>query len=277
MSKPMAWEVDPKDPRAPPLEVWERMSPDERARVVDSLPSEFPPSESAPPEGDRHFNAKAGARDALGSFFARIGRHVYLACELPVYYPAEPMFAPDVIAVLDVELRERDKWVVAAEGKGLDFALEVHVAGDRRKDLERNTERFARLGIPEYFIFDRGRLRLTGFRLPPHGRVYQPILPQGGRYSSSVLGLDLMIDDSRLRFYHGTAPLPESNELIGRLEGMLSQVEARVRAAEERAEEEARGREEEARGREEEARGREEAERRLSMALAEIERLKRSR
>ena len=83
---------------------------------------------------------------------------MYLACELPVYYPGERMFAPDVIAVMDVEPHSRMRWVVSAEGKGLDFALEVHVAGERRKDLERNVERFARLGIREYFLFDRGRL-----------------------------------------------------------------------------------------------------------------------
>jgi predicted Fe-S protein YdhL (DUF1289 family) len=33
--------VDPDDPRAPPQEVWERMTADERKRVIDSLPSEF--------------------------------------------------------------------------------------------------------------------------------------------------------------------------------------------------------------------------------------------
>lgn len=37
--------VDPDDPRAPPHEVWERMNPEQRQRVVDSLPSEFPVTE----------------------------------------------------------------------------------------------------------------------------------------------------------------------------------------------------------------------------------------
>ena len=46
--------VDPNDPRAPSQSVWDRMSDAERARVVESLPSEFPVRESAPPEGDPH-------------------------------------------------------------------------------------------------------------------------------------------------------------------------------------------------------------------------------
>src|SRR5262245_36984624 len=41
-------------------------------------------------------------------------------------------------------------WVVAEEGKGLDFVLEVLHKGDRNKDLVENVERYAQLGIPEY-------------------------------------------------------------------------------------------------------------------------------
>lgn len=115
-----SYRVDPDDPRAPPQEVWERLTPEERAHVVDSLPSEFLVSEAHPPEGDSHFDAKVRVREVLGGFFSRIGRKVYLACELPVYYPGERMFAPDVLAVMDVEPHSRMRWVVGVEGKGLD-------------------------------------------------------------------------------------------------------------------------------------------------------------
>lgn len=263
-----AWAIDADDPRAPPEDVWNALSPAERRRIVDSLPSEFPISEANPPEGDPHFNAKVGVRRVLGDHFARMGRLVYLACELPVYYPGERMFAPDVMAVLDVETHERQKWVVTDEGKGLDLALEVLVSGRRKKDLVDNVEGYARLGISEYFVLDRGRLRLEGYRLPsPGARIYQPIIPQGGRYASRVLGLDLRIEGTKLRFYQGLSPVLEANEIIASLERMMDDVEARTRAAEER-------REEEARLREEEARLREEAERERDEARAEIERLK---
>jgi hypothetical protein len=97
------------------------------------------------PEGDRHFNAKVRALDVLRSWFTRQRRRVYLAAELPTYHPAEPRFAPDLLAVLETDDAERDKWVVSAEGKGLDWVLEVHVGGDRKKDAERNVTRYAPL------------------------------------------------------------------------------------------------------------------------------------
>jgi hypothetical protein len=285
------YRVDPDDPRAPPQEVWERLTAEERARIVESLPSEFPVSESSPPEGDPHFEAKVRTREVLGGYFSRIGRKVYLACELPVYYPDEPMFAPDVIAVVDVEPHSRMRWMVSAEGKGVDLALEIHVAGERRKDLVRNVERFARLGIREYFLFDRGKLRLTGWRLEEGRRSYQPIVPQHGFYPSEVLGLELQLEGERLRFFHGRAPLPESDEMIATLERMVREAEAH-RSEEEQARteleqrlaeesrllaEESRLLAEESRLRAEESRLREQAERRLAEALAELERLKQGR
>jgi len=244
------------------------MSPGERARVVASLPGEVTWEEMSPPEGDRHFRSKIRALDALRGYFARQRRRVYLAAELPVYYPQEKRFAPDLLAVLDVEPHERDKWVVSAEGKGLDFVLEVHVGGDRKKDAERNVERYARLGIPEYFIYDRGRQRLQGWRLPgPSTRTYVPIVPQHGRYASELLGLELRVEDERLRFWAGSAPLLEPEELIARLEDLMGGLQ-------QRADEEARRAEEEARRAEEAERRLAEAERRLAELELEFARLK---
>lgn len=248
------WVVDPEDPRAPPDEIWDAMTPRERRRVVDSLPSEFPVKEAMPPEGDPHFNAKVDTRVVLGAHFTRTHRRVYIACELPVYYPAEAMFAPDILAVTDVELKERMSWIVRQEGKGLDFALEIVVSGSRRKDLEVNVERYARLGISEYFVFDRGRLELLGYRLHPRAsraasgrrppaaaeRAYRPLLARDGLYSSEVLGLDLTIEGTKLRFYHMGAPVLEAAEQISKLERMVGDVEQRLLAAEERADAEAR-------------------------------------
>jgi len=255
-------------PQAPTQEEWEALSDEARKRVVASLPGEVTEAEMSPPEGDRHFQAKVRALDTLRGYFVRQRRRVYLAAELPVYYPDARRFAPDLLAVLDVDPHERDKWVVSSEGKGLDFVLEVHVGGDRKKDAEENVARYARFGIPEYFIYDRGRQRLLGYRLPSlEARVYVPVVPQHGGYSSERLGLELRIEDDRLRFYAGSALLLESEELISRLEHM-------VEGLQQRAEEEARRAEEEARKAEEEARRRQEAEQRVAELQAELDRLK---
>jgi Uma2 family endonuclease len=246
------------------------MTEGERRHIVDNLPSEFPPSEAHPPEGDHHTEAVYGARTALRRFFGKTGRSIYVGTNLPVYYPGRSMFSPDVMAVLDVSTHPRSSWIVSQEGKGLDLALEVLVLGKRRKDLEHNVEEYARLGIHEYFVFDRPRLHLSGYRLRPSGRGYEPIVPQHGRHASEVLGLELRVEGERLRFLVADAELPAADELIANLEGFVDDLESRLVAAEERATEEAHRATEE-------ARRAEAAEARLREALAELEQLKRER
>jgi Uma2 family endonuclease len=256
-------------PMAPSVEEWNALAPSERVAVLAALPGEVTEAEMSPPEGDRHFKAKTRALGALRSYFTRQRRRIYLAAELPVYYPAEPRFAPDLLAVLDVEDAERDKWVVNAEGKGLDWVLEVHVGGDRKKDAELNVARYARLGVPEYFLYDRARNRLAAYRLAsPEARTYTAIVPNQGLYESRVLGLDVQVDKDRLRFYAGTALLLENDDLIARLQEMYDD-------AQRRAEEEVQLREDETRRREDETRRREEAEREVARLREELERLKR--
>jgi hypothetical protein len=171
------------------------------------------------------------------------------------------------------------------------------VLGHRRKDVERNVELYARLGIQEYFVFDRPKLRLQGFRLRGGGLGYEPIVPQHGHLASAVLGLDLLVEGERLRFYAADAALPGADDLIDRLEGFVDDLEGRLADAERRADEGARRADEEARRADEGARRAEEgarraeeeaeraaaetrraesAEARLKEALAEIERLSRA-
>ncbi|HEY6556742.1 MAG TPA: Uma2 family endonuclease [Polyangiaceae bacterium] len=204
-----------------------------------SLPSEIESSE--PPEGDAHRISKTNALGALDEYYRRIHRRIYLSAELPIYYPAEAMFAPDLIAVRDVEIHERNSWIVSQEGKGIDFALEIRVLGRARKDLELNVERFARLGISEYFAFDVRTGRVLGWRLPTPGTVrYEPVASCAGRWPSRVLELDLALDEGRLRFYAGSAPLLDARELIDKLSSMVDQAVCRAEDEARRAEDEAR-------------------------------------
>jgi Uma2 family endonuclease len=263
-------------PMAPSAEAWEALLPAERAAVVAALPGEITDAEMSPPEGDLHLRAKIGALTALRGYFARQKRRIYLASELPIYYPGEPRFAPDLIAVLDSDDVPRSKWVVSAEGKGLDWVLEVHVGGDRKKDAELNVARYARLGIPEYFLYDRARNRLSAYRLAsPDARTYTAIVQNRGLYESRVLGLDVQVEQDRLRFYVGTGLLLESEELMVRLQALANDAllraedEAQLREVVEQRCEEAE------RLRDEERRLREEAQQEITRLRAELERLKR--
>jgi Uma2 family endonuclease len=222
-------------PRAPSHGEWIRLTPEQRAAVLAALPDEVTDAEMHPPEGDLHYEAKNTARDTLRRYFRGKGRSVYIAAELPVYYPAQRRFAPDLLAVLDVPTHQRGKWVVDHEGKGLDFVLEVHVGGDRKKDAVDNVAFYAQLGIPEYFIYDRASQRLLGYRLDEEnpGR-YIRIVPQGGRLHSDVLGFDLAIEEGQLRFSDAGAFLPDADEIIGRLQRLAESAEQRADAEAER-------------------------------------------
>lgn len=278
---PEMYRLDPVDPRAPSQEVWEAMTPEQRARVVAMLPAEVP-LELHPPEGDQHRKAKSRTADTLDAFFRRIGRKIYVSSELGVFYPDEPRFAPDVLAVLDVETHDRTKWVVSDEGKGLDLVIEVHYRGDTDKDYKQNVERYARLGVREYFVFDRAMLTLRGYRLPQpteelrgRPRAYRPILPQQGRFASEVLGLDLIIEGDKLRFLLGMAEVPEAEELVAKLGAMLDTVLLHRQEAEDRARAEAERAEAEAARAQELQRKLTETEQKLASAEALIAELKR--
>lgn len=201
-------------------------------RVLDALSDPA----VAMTEGRRHKKAKTRALDALGLHFGAIGRTMYLAEEMAVIYPGEPVFSPDLLAVIGVEEPDDDPrmaWVVADEGRGLDLVIEVLHHGSRNKDLVDNVERYAQLGIPEYFVYDRLHQRILGHRLPNVGaRRYSRIVPQGGRFASAVLGLDLAIEGDKLRFFYGLAELPGTSDLIGRLNRMMAGLEARADEAE---------------------------------------------
>ncbi len=219
-------------PTAPTADEWRAMTPDQRDRLLVAINEALSDPLVAMTEGRRHKAAKARAIDALTLHFGAIKRVIYLAEEMSVLYPGEQPFAPDVLAVLGVPQPEDDErmaWVVVEENKGLDLVIEVLHRGDRDKDLVTNVERYARLGIPEYFVFDRAREKIHGFRLPAEGpRKYRRIVPQFGRHSSEVLGLDITVVSGKFKFFYGMAELIGSADLIGRLEGMVESLEAKA-------------------------------------------------
>lgn len=220
-------------PVAPSEERWLAMSEEQRSAFHDQVLAALEREQIAMGESRRHGLARSGAATLLGDFFQRVGRPIYVASDLPTYYPGESVFSPDVLAVVGVEdPREADPrraWVVAEERRGLDLVLEVLAFGDRQKDLVSNVARFARLGIPEYFVADLARQRLYGYRLPASGaRAYQAISPRNGLLRSQVLDLDLGLVGGRLQFFYGDARIPEADELIARLDAMLAEREAQL-------------------------------------------------
>ena len=231
---PSPWD----DPRLvfPDEEAWAALPPAERERVIERIVDVLEEYRAAMSEGVRHFRRKAGAGADLDAHFRRAGRGVFVACELAVFYPAEPVIVPDVLAVMDCDPDiEPESWVVQDQGRGVDVIVEVRNLGKKHKDIVDNVRDYARRRVPEYFSFHCRTGQLRGWRLAePGARVYQPIVPQGGYLRSEVLGLELAVVDLRLRFYANQALVPTEGELVARLQSLTDQKQSQLDDAEKR-------------------------------------------
>jgi Uma2 family endonuclease len=226
----------------PDLDEWARLSPARREQALQAALDDLAAREEEElqfmAEGDPHGDACQGMRDTLRAFFRHRGASIYVGANIPVCYPGRKAFSPDVVVATEVPVRPREAWVVADEGKGLDLVVEVHHKGSWRKDFVDNVQKYAQLGIREYFIFDVNRMTLAGLRLPPGKHRYDTLRSSRGRLHSEVLGLDLAVDEGQVRFYLGTARLltsPEREEEIAR---RAEQEQQRADQAQQRAEQE---------------------------------------
>ena len=142
----------------------------------------------------------------------------YVAISLLLYYtegePAD-VVAPDLFVARGVPNRHRDWYKVWEEGKVPDFVLEVSSEETAEENLGRNMETYARIGIPEYCVYDpMGGLhfpRLQLFRLSGgEDRVYKQVQwseDTNGSLAvpSESLGLELRFEDDRLRVWDPAA------------------------------------------------------------------------
>ena len=265
------------------------MTPAERTAVVASLPVWVDIEEYGAMEGDEHREVSQIVEGTLKPYFAEANPTMYLTAGMGAYFPAQPKVVPDVMAVPGGGNGRRFTWVVSHEGLKPEWVLEITVRGDRDKDFRDHVVRYAELGIREYFIADIPRRRVLAYRLAdPAIRIYTPVVPQGGRYRSEVLGLDVALEDGKVRFYDGDRRLLDPDERAEALhdalndEQMLRQeAEQARRDAEQRAADEARARRDaeqarrDAEGRAaDEARARHDAEKRAADAAAELARMR---
>ena len=213
------------------------MTPAERDEITERIRVSVGVwQETQPPEGTAHERAIRGTLERIERHFRRRQRGLFLASNLLIEYLDEPGFAPDLVAVVDVPLgEERTSWNVPREGRGLDLALEVLFNGDQKKDLRGNVERYARLGIPEYFVFDGKRSRIAAWRLPPGQDRYAPIVPQYGAYPSQVLGVEFAVVEGRLRVFQDGLEVASAEDEIGRLVRLVDERERTLAAESERA------------------------------------------
>lgn len=228
---------------APTQAEWDRMTPVERDVVVASLPTWVDIEECGAVEGDEHQDARRIVGETLRPHFAETDPTMYVSSEMGVFFPGEPRVIPDLFAVPGAGTAKRTSWIVTTEGRRPEWFLEVTVLGDRDKDFRDHVVRYAELGVREYFIADIPRRRILAYRLAdPLIRVYTPVLAQRGRYRSEVLGLDVVIEDGKVRFYDGDRRLLDPDERIEALRDALNDAQMLRQDAEERAADEERAR-----------------------------------
>lgn len=221
-------------------------------------------------ETDVHIDALIYLREALRDYFRDIP-NVYVAGNMLFYYeesnPAACV-APDVFVVQGVAKQERRIYKLWEEGQPPAVVFEVTSRSTRLEDLGTKRALYAMLGVREYFLYDPlgeyMRPALQGYQLQEG--EYQRMPPVGpDRFISQVLGLELRLEDGRVRVVH-----PSTSERL------LTPAEAQAarRAAEQRGAQEAAARREAEQRAAREAAARRDAEQRAAHAEAELQRLR---
>lgn len=179
----------------------------------------YPDSDGEPlAESDYQFYPLTDTVRALGLHFAD-RPDVYVAGNMLVYYRVNDVsarLAPDVFVVFGVDDHLRRSYFVWREGKAPDFVMEIASDSTVNNDTGEKRDRYAELGVTEYWRFDPTGECLT----PPlqcdllEDGQYRPVElsrdPEGNiRGHSQLLELDIYATpgEVRLRLYD---PVKES-------------------------------------------------------------------
>lgn len=208
----------------PTIEEWETMTLMEQQKVEDRIIEALDSQTEFMGETTDHFDIRSFATQLLRRFYSEQNKQVFVASDLYTLYPGEEAFYPDLLVVFNVPDHSRSSWIVANEKRGLDFVLEILSKKTRQNDQVRKLNLYARVGIPEYFMFDPERFLLNGYRLD--GNIYREIPRDEKGIFSSQLQLYLKNDDVQLRFcVQEGVEIPFSEEIIATLNNKLAKKE----------------------------------------------------
>jgi Uma2 family endonuclease len=187
------------------------------ARVIsrlDSYQEEFLPESDGKPmaETDVHRELMIALLHALKQYF-REDPQVYVSGNIFVYYLDESgerqSVSPDIFVVFGVEKKDRRTYKVEEEGKAPQVVIELTSTSTKVEDLVTKHYIYANLGVREYFLFDPYtetiRPALRGFQLEGGEYVQLTGIP----LYSEVLGLELRVEEGRLRLFD-----PKSSERL---------------------------------------------------------------
>ena len=134
-------------------------------------------------------------------------RDIYIASDMFLYYQQgnpRAVKAPDVMVIRGVDNHERRTWKLWVERVVPSAIFEVTSDETQREDATTKPEAYARIGVPEYFMFDPLgdylEPQLQGYRLD--GDRYARIVPDAhGGLPSVELGLSFRTDGMLVRVH----------------------------------------------------------------------------
>ncbi|MFN4033151.1 MAG: Uma2 family endonuclease [Fimbriimonadales bacterium] len=187
---------------------------DDRAILERLKQLELPERDGVPLESDYHVMQIPLLDDVVRQHWGDT-RDYFCGGNMFIYYSLEQ--AQDVIEYVEARYKgpdfflvkgvdgtkRRGKWVVWEEnGRYPDLIIEVVSPSTRRKDERENKRLYARVfRTPEYFMYDRVRRRLVGYRLAGGQERYRRITPDArGWLWSEVLQAYLGVWEGE---YHG--------------------------------------------------------------------------
>ncbi len=192
----------------------------------------YPESDGKPMgETDEHRKEMIRLMQLLERYYA--GQRVYVSGDLLVFYEQgnpKKFVVPDVFVAKGLEPRDRRNYKLWVEYKPPDVIIEVTSAKTRKVDTGTKPQLYARMRVPEYFLFDPTQdyldPPLQGYRLV--GQRHERIAPEAdGAFSSEQLALRLRMEERHLMLYRQDT----GQRLLTADEALQAEAEAR-RAAE---------------------------------------------
>ena len=203
----------------------------------------YPGPDGRVSESTRHAEASNYCFDALRVWFKDQPGTLVANDLVMLFERGNPKAAlsPDLMVVFEAGNPDRSSYKVWEEGDALPaLALEVLSKRTWRKDVRVKPGLYAALGVREFWLFEPFEPRLAGYRLD--GREYTRIRPRaGGGLPSQVLGLDVVVENDRIRFRNPATgeALPdavESDAIRVEAQARAESAQARAESAEARAE-----------------------------------------
>jgi Uma2 family endonuclease len=213
-------------------------------KLVEAAPDvEYPESDGKPVgETDIHRSWIFRLIDMLSYRYR--GQRVYVSGDLLIYYEEgqpQKFVVPDVFVVKDCGPSLRRIFKLWEEGRVPDVIFELTSQSTRREDAIFKPKTYARLRVPEYFLYDPTgdylKPPLRGFRLVEDD--YCPIEPDAtGALVCEQLGLLLRLEDGRLCMFDQASGEPLLTE--GEAGRQAAERAELARQAEQRAREQER-------------------------------------